>query len=114
MWARVITIALGIWLMVAPVVLSSTSVTGVCERTAGPVAIFVGVLSLRAVTRPLRAINVLTGMFLLIAPWVGSITGAQQVNVELVGWALIVLSFPRGPLGQRMGGGWSAIFQQVV
>ena len=111
MWARVITIALGVWLMFAPAALPSTSFTGDCERIAGPVAIFIGVLSLRTVTRPLRAINVLTGMFLLIAPWVGVVTGAQQLNVELVGWALIVLSFPRGSVSQRVGGGWSAILR---
>ena len=114
MWQRLLTIALGLWLMVAPDVLPANSASSVIDRIAGPVAIFVGVLALRAVTRPIRVLNVLTGMFLLILPWVATAPGAMLWNAELCGWLLIVLALPQGAVRQRVGGGWLAVARPEI
>jgi uncharacterized membrane protein len=110
-WLQVIAIALGIWLMVSPAVLPSTAPGAVVARIGGPLAIWVGVLALRGVTRPFRALNVLTGMFLAITPWVVSNTGPLILSTVLVGWALIVIALPRGGVRERTGGGWWAAIQ---
>jgi hypothetical protein len=104
-------IVLGIWLLVAPVVLPSTTLGAGVDRIAGPVVVWLGVLALRSVTRPLRALNVLVGMFLTIAPWLVPNTGPLMLSSVLVGWAVIVLSILRGTVHQRMGGGWWTIIR---
>lgn len=111
MLPRLLTIALGVWLMVSPDVLASTPEIAILARLAGPVAIFVGVLSLRSVTRPFRGFNILTGMFLLIVPWLVHASTAMLWNTEVAGWALIVLSLPQGRRSQRVGGGWLALLR---
>jgi len=110
MWFQIGNIVLGIWLLVAPGVLPSTAPGAALARIAGPIAIWFGVLALRSVTRPVRALNVLNGMFLVIAPWLMPNTGALILTSVLVGWAFIVLSIPRGALRQRTGGGWWTVF----
>jgi len=109
MWARVITIALGAWLLIAPAIIPTTEATRIMDRAIGPLVIWIGVLALRAVTRPTRAVNVLAGIALLIAPWLAPITVAQQWNSELAGWLLIALAIPKGAIHQRVGGGWMAV-----
>jgi len=111
MWARVLTIALGVWLLIAPAIIATTEATRIMDRVIGPVVIWVGVLGLRAVTRPARVVNILAAIALLIAPWLAPITTAQQWNSEVVGWLLFALSIPQGPLGQRVDGGWMAILR---
>ena len=113
-WLQIIAIVLGIWLMVSPSVLPSTAQGAGVARIGGPLAIWVGVLALRGVTRPFRAFNVATGMFLAITPWVVSNTGPLILSSVLVGWALIVISMPRGAVRERTGGGWWMAIQQEL
>ena len=110
-WLQLIAIALGIWLMVSPAVLPSTGSGAGVARIGGPLAIWVGMLALRGVTRPFRALNVVTGMFLAITPWVVSNTSPLILSSVLVGWALIVIALPRGTVRERTGGGWWAAVQ---
>ena len=109
MWLQVVNMAVGVWVMVTPAVLPSTEPGAVVSRIAGPLAISVAVLALRGVTRPVRALNVLTGAYLTIAPWLVANTGPLILSSVLTGWALIVLSIPRGHVHQRTGGGWWTI-----
>lgn len=106
MLLQVIVIAVGIWLMAAPAVLPSTAPGAVIVRIAGPVVAWVGVLALRGVTRPFRALNIVSGLFLTIAPWGVPNTGPLILTGVLAGWAIIILTIPRGVVRQRTGGGW--------
>jgi hypothetical protein len=69
------------------------------------------VLALRSVTRPVRALNVLVGMALTIAPWLVPNSGPLILASVLAGWAIILLSIPRGVKRSRSGGGWWTIFR---
>ncbi len=109
MWLRIVTIALGVWLMISPAVIPTTEATRIMMRVIGPVVIWIAVLALRAVTRPARVVNVLAAIALLIAPWLAPSTMAQQWNSEVAGWLLFALSIPQGALRQRVDGGWMAI-----
>ncbi|MGE5333420.1 MAG: vitamin K epoxide reductase family protein [Nitrososphaerota archaeon] len=108
MLLQVIVIAVGIWLMAAPAVLPSTAPGAVMVRIAGPVVAWVGVLALRGVTRSFRALNIVSGMFLTIAPWSVPNTGPLILTSVLAGCAIIILTIPRGVVHQRTGGGWWA------
>lgn len=111
MWFQIVNIGLGIWLLFAPTLLPATGPGAGVDRIVGPVVIWVGVLAMRGVTRSFRVLNVLSGMALAIAPWVVSNTTALQVASVLTGWAVIVLSIPRGAKKHEVGRGWEALLQ---
>jgi hypothetical protein len=62
------------------------------------------IISWADVGRALRFVNVLFGAWFIVAPWLlnGSTTGST-LNDVVVGAVLIVLSLPRGPVGERYG-----------
>ncbi len=101
---------LGVWLMIAPAVLHSGDRAAINDRSVGPVAAAVGLVAMHEVLRPLRRINYVTGSWLLLAPWVLGYGTAAVVNSMVVGVVLIGLASFRGRLGQRTGGGWSALW----
>ncbi len=103
-WNLIISVALGLWLMSAPSALGSTGYAAHSDHLVGALVVTVAIMALADVGRPLRFINILFGAWFLIAPWVldGAATGAT-LNDLVVGVALIVLSLPRGPIGERYG-----------
>lgn len=112
MWLQICNIGLGIWLLVSPALLGVSPTVARLDRIAGPVAIAVGVLALRDVTRAARMANIITGLFLLIAiPAAEGVSTLEFINAFVVGWLLIVFSIPRGALHRRVDGGWRAISQ---
>jgi hypothetical protein len=111
MWFQLGNVALGIWLLLAPAGLPSTELGANVDRIAGPLIIWIGVLALRDVTRPFRVLNVLPGLFLIIAPWLVPNTSALLAASILTGCATIALSIPGGRVRQRTGGGWRAVIQ---
>lgn len=105
MWFQLGAIALGIWLMVAPAVLPATASGAAVDRIAGPVVCWVGVLALRSETRGFRALNLLSGLFLLIAPWLVPNTDTLAMSSYIVGWLVIALAIIAGPRQHRAGAG---------
>ncbi|HZC07318.1 MAG TPA: hypothetical protein VE338_16915 [Ktedonobacterales bacterium] len=109
MWFQVTAIILGLWLMVSPSILPATSTGAGLDRVAGPLVIWVGVLALRSVTRPFRALQIVSVPLLLIAPWFIPNTAALMWSTVLVGVALLALTPWRGRVAQHSGGGWLAV-----
>jgi hypothetical protein len=92
-------------------VLPSTEPGANVDRIAGPLIIWISVLALRDVTRPFRVLNVPSGLFLIIVPWLVPNTPPLLATSVLAGCAAILLAIPRGRVRQRTGGGWRAIVQ---
>lgn len=112
MWFQAVSVALGVWLLLSPATLPSTGAGATVARIIGPVVIWAGLLALRSVTRPFRALHLLSGVALNIATWaVAPNTVALAVSSALVGWALIALAIIPGRVSQRTGDGWWAIIQ---
>jgi|GEM_PF-817257 hypothetical protein len=111
MWFQLGSAALGVWLMIAPAAIPTSPGAAVIDRIAGPIAIFIAVLAQRSVTRPARVVNVLTGLFLLIAIWLVQPGSAHALNDVLVGWLLIILALIRGKVRAHTGGGWWTILE---
>lgn len=99
-----ISVALGLWLMSAPSALGSTGGAAHSDHLVGALVVTVAIMALADVGRPLRFINVLFGAWFIVAPWLlgGTTTGATSSDL-IVGVALIGLSLPRGPVGERYG-----------
>jgi len=106
-WTLLAAALLGGWLMLAPSVLGTEGVSllAVSDRLVGALVVTVALLALAEVARPLRLLNVPTGAWLIVAPWLlGGGLGAATWNDVAVGIALIALSLPRGTVRERYGG----------
>jgi hypothetical protein len=113
MWAQIVSLTLGIWLLIAPDLLGYGDPARTVERVIGPLVIVVAALAIRGVTRPVRHLNILTGLALLIAPWVFAYVSIPAIaNSELVGMALLGLAFVRGRVSHQYGDGWTAIWRR--
>lgn len=116
MRARILTIAIGVWLMVSPPILHYAG-TGAdtIDRIVGPVVVLVGVLSLREVTRIARYLVFLPALFLMLAPWfLRYPPSVELANAELVAIALTVCAAIPGRLRQRIGGGWLRLLSPAL
>ena len=109
MWPRLVSIALGAWLMAAPALLDYGDPARTNDRIVGPLVASVAFVAVWEVMRGLRWVNGAPALWLIAAPWILGYGGLATVNSVLVGLALIALIFSGGQTRQRFGGGWAAL-----
>jgi hypothetical protein len=104
-WNLLAATLFGFWLMAAPAVFGATGFAADSDHLVGPLVAVIAVVAMAEPVRFLRYGNVLTGLWLIAAPWIlsGATTGST-VNDIIVGAILMALSIPRGPILQRYGG----------
>lgn len=114
MWARLASAAVGLWLMAAPAVLAYGAPAATNDRIVGPVAATFAVIAIWEVTRALRRVNLLLGLWMLAAPWLlGSYPTDATLNSMAAGALLAAFSLFRGDIAQEYGGGWSAVWRRT-
>jgi hypothetical protein len=112
MWAQLINLAIGIWLMAAPAVLpGSVKAAEVNDRIVGPLAATFACVAIWEVTRGCRWVNLPLGLWLLISPMALGLSGYDAANSVLCGIALAGLACIGGPVRGRFGGGWSSLWK---
>ena len=112
MWAQVINAVVGVWLMAAPAVLQYGPPGSTNDRIIGPVIATFAIVSWWEATRPVRRFNIPLGLWLLLAPWVLGYEGTATIANSLIAGALVTgLSFVRGTVEGRYGGGWSTLWR---
>lgn len=109
MWARLLSAALGIWLMAAPAVLGYGRPMSVSDRVAGPLLAAFSIVAIWGVMRSLRWWTLPVGLWLLLAPWLLGGPVAAYLDSMLVGVAAIALCFVRGAVTDQYGGGWASL-----
>ena len=109
MWARVASVALGLWLMAAPAVLGYGDPAETNDRIVGPLVAGSAYVALWQVTRPLRWLALPLGAWLIVAPWVLGYHPTALVNSVLVGGLLVGFAPVRGKISEGFGGGWSTL-----
>jgi uncharacterized membrane protein len=103
-WNMLLSTGLGLWLMFAPDVLGSTGPAAHSDHLVGALIVTAAVIALADVGRAVRFINVLFGAWIIASPWLlGGATGSTMWNDLIVGVLVILLSFPRGKIGERYG-----------
>lgn len=105
-WSLWLAAAVGAWLMFAPAAfgIRIEEPAADSDHLAGALIIVVTVIALAEVTRPARFLNVLLGLWLIVAPWfLAGATSASQWNSALMGLAVILLSMPLGRLRDHYG-----------
>lgn len=97
--ALLISAVLGIWLMFTRLTLNAEGAIADSDHLIGSLLFTFSIAAFSEVVRPIRAINMLFGVWLAIAPWLlGGANWAEIVADMLVGGLLILLAIPRGPV----------------
>lgn len=103
-WNLLVSVAVGLWLMFAPAALGSTGTAAHSDHLVGALIVTVVMIALADVGRAARFVNVLFGIWVIASPWLlGGATTGSKWNAVIVGAFVILLSFPRGKIGQRYG-----------
>jgi uncharacterized membrane protein len=103
-WNLLVSAALGLWLMLAPAALGSVKTAAHSDHLVGALITTVAIISLADVGRAVRFVNLLFGLWIIVAPWIlGGATAGAKWNDLIVGALVILLSFPRGRIGERYG-----------
>lgn len=100
----------GIWLMFAPAVLDYGDPVATSDRVAGPALAAIGFLSAFAITRGLRWLNVITGAWLAVGPWLRGLPTEALVNRVVIGLVTLAIAPWGKPDQSRYGGGWAALW----
>jgi hypothetical protein len=112
MWAQLINVLIGLWLMVSPEVLQLNNKAAINGYIVGPVVASMAIIALWESMRSTRYFNILCGLWLLLAPWLLSYEQtASYVNDMTAGFAIILLSLVKGNITHKFGGGWRSLFQ---
>lgn len=102
--ALVLSAALGLWLMFSRAVLGHQGTMADSDHLVGAMVFTFSVCAFAEVVRPLRAINVLFGLWLMASSWLlDGATAAGAIAITLAGAALVGLSLPRGPIEHHYG-----------
>lgn len=108
--ARLVTVAIGVWLEAAPAVLSYGAPASDVDRLLGPIAAGAAFVALWDVIHMLRWLTVPAGVLLVLAPLLGY-PAVATVNSIVCGAAIVALAFT-GPVPEgHFGGGWSVIWK---
>jgi len=103
-WNLVASALAGVWLMFAPSILGATGRAADNDHLIGALVVTWSVIVLAEVARPARYLNVLFGIWLLIAPWVlpGHSAGARW-NTLAVGMLIALFAIPSGNIRAKLG-----------
>ena len=103
-WNLLLVVAVGGWLMFAPATLGSTGLAAHSDHLVGALIVTVAVIAMADVGRASRFLNVLLGAWVVAAPWLlGGATTASTWSDLAAGAGVILLSLPRGRVGERYG-----------
>ncbi len=113
MWARLINLALGIWLMAASSVLRYGEPARTNDYIVGPIAATFAIIAISEATRGVRWVNALLGVWLVLAPWVLGYDSAWLIlHSSVIGIAMWIVTAVRGTITQDFGGGWSILWRR--
>ncbi|CAN5893125.1 hypothetical protein BH11GEM2_BH11GEM2_35870 [soil metagenome] len=103
-WNLLASIALGIWLMFTPSVLGTAGTAAHSDHLLGALIVTFAVMALADVGRALRFVNMLFAALVIAAPWVvsGATSGSRWSDL-IAGVLVILVSIPRGAIGERYG-----------
>lgn len=112
MWAQILNIVIGIWLMEAPHWLNYNGVAADVDHIVGPIVASFAIIALSGCTRAVGKYNIPLGAWLLLAPWIlGYDRGICIANDSITGILIIVFSLFKRTTHQQYGGGWAVLFK---
>lgn len=111
--ARLATVAIGIWLMAAPAVLSFGGTAENAHRLLGPIAGSLAFVAVWPFVDQVKWATVPVGALLAVSPVLG-FPAPATVNAIGCGLAIVALAFTGGRPEGNFGGGWRVLWQGRV
>ena len=103
-WTLLVSVGLGVWLVLTPSALGITGAAAHSDHLVGALIVTTAVIALADVGRATRFLNIVFGGWVIAAPWLlAGATSASTWSNAIAGAVVIVLSVPRGPVGERYG-----------
>ncbi|HJU06758.1 MAG TPA: hypothetical protein VJ692_16535 [Nitrospiraceae bacterium] len=112
MFAQLINILLGVWLMAAPDMIGYGDAARTNDHIAGPLIVSFAMIAISEVTRPVRWLNVALGFWLVVAPMLLGYWGRIGVHSAVIGLLVAASSLVRGQFKDRVGGGWKVLWRR--
>jgi nucleoside-diphosphate-sugar epimerase/uncharacterized membrane protein len=106
-WTLLASAALGASLMFTRLLFETRPPMAHSDHLIGALIVTVAVMAMAEVGRALRFINVVLGLWLVVAPWM--LEGASMIGAlagVVIGVAVIALSLPRGTRSREHYGSW--------
>lgn len=114
MWAALINILLGLWLMIAPSVLPLERAASNNHYITGPLVITFAIVALWEVNHSARYLTLAAGAWLVFSPFVlGFESSAAVWSTETTGLLLAGFSLVKRKIKGSYGGGWLSLFQKA-
>ena len=113
MWARLLAVAAGLWLMASPAVLDYGSPAATSDRIAGPIGAAFAFVALWAITRVLRWVQVPLGLWLVAAPLVLGHPSDAAASSVVAGLVFLGTAFVGESAADQFGGGWASLTQPL-
>lgn len=112
MWAQIVNILIGLGLMVVPAIFKFDRIAADNNHIVGPLVVTFAVISLWEINRNARLFNIVTGLWLVLSPFVLGFASPERTIDILSGVAVILFSLFKGKIKSRYGGGWRSLFQK--
>jgi hypothetical protein len=113
MLTRILSTIAGIWLMVAPSVLSVGEIAANNDHITGPVIASFAIIAFSQCTAAVLKFNLPLGIWLLLAPWIlGYENNSAIMNDMATGVLVIIFSLIKIKTTKRFGGGWIAAWEK--
>lgn len=111
MFAAILQIIIGLWIMTAPAVLHHPENAANSCYIIGPLVITFAITALWEINRNIRYLNIPPGLWLAAAPFVLHYGNHPRVNDIVAGLALVLLASIKRKVKRRYGGGWASLFK---
>jgi hypothetical protein len=113
MWAAIINVLLGVWLMLSPALLHFEKAASDNNYIVGPLVISCAIMALWEVNRSARFFNMAAGIWIVASPFILQFQSPASIWVTVVlGVFITVFSFVKGTIKGNYGGGWKSLFEK--
>jgi hypothetical protein len=113
MWAAIVNILIGVWMMVSPAMLNYGKMESDYNYIIGPIAITFAITAVWEVNRSARFLVLLCGVALSISPMLSFFQSSNAIwNNALSGVIMSLISLVKGYIKKHYGGGWRSLFQK--
>tara|TARA_R110002020_G_scaffold367403_1_gene579288 strand:- start:100 stop:450 length:351 start_codon:yes stop_codon:yes gene_type:complete len=111
MWAQVINICFGLWIIIAPGIFDYNPAAADNGHILGPVIVTFSVVALWEATRVVRKWNYPIAVWLLLGPWILEYSSDIAVASDMIsGMLILIFSSFKGEVKNEYGGGWAVLW----
>lgn len=113
MWATIINILLGLWLMFSPGLLQFEKAASDNNYIVGPLVLTFAIITLWELNSSVRFLNMMIGIWLIVSPFMLGFQSSTAIWMTILSGALITgFSIVKRRMKRNYGGGWRSLFKK--